>query len=143
MSQVSKHVFAGEELEVVTVVDDQGEKWFLANPFAHILGYARANKAICEHVSLKNQQELGEIQVHRDGALENHPIHLQSKFINQAGIFELINSSKMPKAQEFRQWVNADLLPKLCDNGEYTINQDAPSSIQQALNVVHQVTTIC
>nr|WIE95297.1 hypothetical protein [Microctonus hyperodae filamentous virus] len=46
----------------------------------------------------------------------------------------------MPKAEEFRKWVDADLLPKLCDEGTYDMTQDAPPSIQQAMNVVHQVT---
>nr|WIE95337.1 hypothetical protein [Microctonus hyperodae filamentous virus] len=139
MSQVSKHVFADEELEVVTVMDDQGEKWFLANPFARILDYSNVNRAIRVHVNAKYQVEVGEMQVDQNG-LVLKGIHPQSKFINRAGIFELINASKMPKAKEFRNWINAELLPQLCDNGDYNMKKDAPQQIQQAMNVVHQVT---
>nr|WIE95284.1 hypothetical protein [Microctonus hyperodae filamentous virus] len=142
MSQVvsTTHVFAGEKLEVVTVVDENGIKWFLANPFARILGYSNTNKAIRVHVSDENGCILTDLRSAHNGLIENHALHPRSKFINQAGIFELINCSKMPKAQEFRQWVNSDLLPKLCDNGIYDMVQDAPNNIQQAMNTVHQVT---
>nr|WIE95321.1 hypothetical protein [Microctonus hyperodae filamentous virus] len=140
MSQVSKHVFAGEELEIVTIVDNQGEKWFLANPFVRILGYANINKVVKNHVSVKNQQEYSVIQGARGGHLTiSISIHPQSKFINQAGIFELIHASKMPKAKEFQNWINADLLPKLCNEGEYSMQKNATRNIQQAMNVVHQV----
>lgn len=48
-------------------------------------------------------------------------------FILCVGLFELIDKSRMPKAVEFKHWVNNDLLPKLCESGHYNTNQDAPT----------------
>lgn len=67
-------------------------------------------------------------------------LHPLSKFINRAGLFELIQSSRMPKAQEFKQWINSDLLPKLCDYGKYEMAVDAPVQIAEGMNAVHAAT---
>nr|WIE95295.1 hypothetical protein [Microctonus hyperodae filamentous virus] len=91
MSQVVvKHVFAGEEVEVVMLVDDHGEKWFLANPFARILGYSKPNKAICEHVSTENVCSYKNFKAYKcstlDSTLKNHSFHPQSKFIKSLAL---------------------------------------------------------
>jgi len=128
----TKLSFAGQYVMVYTL-QSEGQKWFLANPFATILNYARSNKAVATHVSSQNQRLLCDltkhgaddvIRAHHCGALTSS-LHPQTKFINQAGLFELIQGSKMPKAQEFRQWVSSDLLPKLCNTGVYDM-QTAP-----------------
>ncbi len=46
----------------------------------------------------------------------------------------------MPKAQEFRNWINSDLLPKLCDDGKYDMVTDAPIEIIDGMNCIHAVT---
>ncbi|ACH69406.1 bro [Trichoplusia ni granulovirus LBIV-12] len=142
----TKLSFAGQDVMVYTL-QSEGQKWFLANPFATILNYARSNKAVATHVSSQNQRLLCDltkhgaddvIRAHHCGALTSS-LHPQTKFINQAGLFELIQGSKTPKAQEFRQWVSSDLLPKLCNTGVYDM-QTAPVEQQQQMMAVHQVT---
>ncbi|BAG74626.1 baculovirus repeated ORF c [Helicoverpa armigera NPV NNg1] len=135
---VIKVQFANSELEVISIKDDNGELWMLANPFARILEYSNANRAVRVHVLEKNQCILEKIRPDHCG-LDDVTLHPLSKFINRAGLFELIQASRMPKAKEFRDWINSDLLPKLCDDGKYDMATDAPVGIAMGMNAVHAI----
>lgn len=130
---MSKFIYCNEELNVITQVDENGEPWMVANPFARILEYSNAPNAITKYVSDKNQQCLINV-----GQITSS-LHPKTKFINRAGLFELIQSSRMPKAQEFKSWVNSDLLPKLCDDGDYNMVKDAPVNVIQGMNAIHTI----
>nr|QEE79911.1 bro-b [Mamestra configurata nucleopolyhedrovirus A] len=136
---VVKVQFGTQDLEVVSLRDEKGQLWMLANPFAKILEYSVLNKAIWSHVSEPNKKNLEKLQPFQHGMVTSS-LHPQSKFINRAGLFELIQASKMPKAQEFRNWINSDLLVKLCDTGEYHMQTDAPADIAEGMNAVHAAT---
>nr|AWJ76647.1 bro-a [Lymantria dispar multiple nucleopolyhedrovirus] len=136
---LTKVEFVNGPLEVFTVQDDKQENWMAANPFAEVLKYSRPNKAIQQHVSAKNQKTLEEMRSHCSGALTSS-LHPQTKFINTAGVFELIDASEMPAAKRFKQWNTNDLLPSLCREGEYSMSKDAPSDIAQGMNAVHAAT---
>ena len=110
----------------------------VANPFATVLQYTRANYAISSHVSSVNVKTLEEFQSQGNPAITSS-LHPKTKFINRAGLFELIQSSRMPKAQEFNCWVNSDLLPKLCDEGDYNMVKDAPVNVVQGMNAIHTI----
>ncbi|AXN77272.1 bro7 [Heliothis virescens ascovirus 3i] len=134
--------FAGHDLNVISVRDVHGELWLLANPFARILEYSRANDAVRQHVSVNNSKNYEEIKSRRFTVthVTSSSVQAKSKFINRAGLFELIQASRMPKAQEFRDWINSDLLPKLCDEGKYDMAADAPCEIASGMNAVHAIT---
>lgn len=53
---VVKVQFANSDLEVISLKDDSGELWMLANPFARILEYSNAPNAITKFVNDKNQK---------------------------------------------------------------------------------------
>ncbi|ACH69517.1 BRO [Pseudalatia unipuncta granulovirus] len=139
---VVKVQFANSDLEVISSKDDSGELWMLANPFARILEYSKANDAIRQHVSHCNSKNYEEIRSRQFVAthVTSSSVQAKSKFINRAGLFELIQASRMPKAQEFRDWINSDLLPKLCDDGKYDMAVDAPIEIAHGMNAVHVAT---
>lgn len=122
-------------VEVYTIVKD-GVEWMVANPFAEALNYTRANKAIFEKVSVENQKSYEELQSHQIGAITSS-LHPRTKFINRAGVFELINASEMPAAKRFKVWNSNQLLPTLCQDGEYSMVTDAPTDIVQGMNAVH------
>ncbi|AUS94246.1 bro3 [Trichoplusia ni ascovirus 6b] len=136
---VVKVQFGNTDLEIVSLRDENLELWLLANPFAKILDYANCRNAIAKFVNDKNQIQLQQIQAPHNEALASS-LHPMSKFINRAGLFELIQASRMPKAQEFRDWINTDLLPKLCDEGRYEMATDAPIEIASGMNAVHAIT---
>nr|QPD01950.1 BRO-L [Lymantria dispar multiple nucleopolyhedrovirus]QPD02124.1 BRO-L [Lymantria dispar multiple nucleopolyhedrovirus] len=145
---LTKVNFVSGPLEVFTVQDDEQENWMAANPFAEVLKYSRPNKAIQQHVSAKNQKTLEELWLHRNGAtgatdesqILPRNIQAQTKFINTAGVFELISASDMPAAKQFKQWNANNLLPTLCQEGEYSMSKDAPVDIAQGMNAIHVAT---
>ncbi|AYD68169.1 bro7 [Heliothis virescens ascovirus 3h] len=138
MAVVKVH-FNDRELEIISVKDDAGKLWMLANPFALVLNYGRPNDAIRNHVTDINVRNYEYFKARRFN-VDDVTLHPMSKFINRAGLFELIQASRMPKAQEFRDWINSDLLPKLCDDGKYDMAADAPEGIAMGMNAVHAIT---
>lgn len=130
--------FVNGPIEVFTVTDESGENWMVANPFAEALGYNNINKAIRIHVSEKNQSSFENIQPTAQTKSSN--IQAKTKFINRAGVFELINASDMPAAKRFKAWNTNELLPTLCQEGEYSMATDAPSDIAVGMNAVHVAT---
>ncbi|AJP09007.1 Bro7 [Heliothis virescens ascovirus 3f] len=136
---VVKVKFNDQELEVISVKDEAGQLWILANPFASVLNYGRPNDAIRNHVTEINVRNYEYFKARRFN-VDDVTLHPLSKFINRAGLFELIQASRMPKAKEFRDWINSDLLPKLCDEGRYDMATDAPIEIANGMNAVHAIT---
>ncbi|QYC92744.1 Baculovirus repeated ORF 3 [Trabala vishnou gigantina nucleopolyhedrovirus] len=142
---LSKIEFVNGPLKVFTVQDDKQENWMVANPFAEALGYLIPHTAISKFVSFANQkmyQELQSIQFTSTDDSSPLPRNVQAKtkFINRAGVFELIAASEMPAAKRFKQWNTNDLLPKLCQEGEYSMATDAPAEIAEGMNAVHVAT---
>nr|QCQ67405.1 BRO-N [Lymantria dispar multiple nucleopolyhedrovirus]QCQ67565.1 BRO-N [Lymantria dispar multiple nucleopolyhedrovirus]QCQ67723.1 BRO-N [Lymantria dispar multiple nucleopolyhedrovirus] len=142
---LTKVEFVNGPLEVFTVQDENQEKWMVANPFAEALGYAKPNKVVLEKVSAENQKSFEEINPYRfgttdDSSLLPRNVQAKTKFINRAGVFELISASEMPAAKRFKTWNTNDLLPTLCAEGEYSMSKDAPSDIAQGMNAVHVAT---
>nr|AAM18340.1 baculovirus repeat open reading frame a [Helicoverpa armigera nucleopolyhedrovirus] len=132
---LTKIQFGDKEVEPNTIAYN-GEKWMVANPFAEALNYSRANKAILEKVSDGNRKTFDQIKPHRIGhdrtgesSVIPRNIQAKTKFINRAGVFELIMSSHMECAKRFQAWNNNDLLPTLCQEGEYKMARDAPANI--------------
>nr|QOI08613.1 BRO-B protein [Helicoverpa armigera SNPV] len=94
---VIKVQFANSELEVISIKDDSGQLWMLANPFARILEYSNAPKAISTYVRVENQKYFEEIRSARYGqtCMTSSCVQAKSKFINRAGLFELIQASRI------------------------------------------------
>nr|ALR70117.1 baculovirus repeated ORF-c [Anticarsia gemmatalis multiple nucleopolyhedrovirus]ALR70431.1 baculovirus repeated ORF-c [Anticarsia gemmatalis multiple nucleopolyhedrovirus]ALR71217.1 baculovirus repeated ORF-c [Anticarsia gemmatalis multiple nucleopolyhedrovirus]AXE72327.1 baculovirus repeated ORF-c [Anticarsia gemmatalis multiple nucleopolyhedrovirus] len=143
---LSKVNFVNGPLEVFTVADDKRENWMVANPFAEALKYSKPNKAILEKVSSCNQKTYEELRSYRIGTTQitssmPKEVQAKTKFINTAGVFELINASEMPAAKKFKQWNANDLLPTLCKEGEYSMAVDAPAEIAEGMNAVHVAVT--
>nr|WUR10822.1 Bro-e [Calliteara abietis nucleopolyhedrovirus] len=140
---LSKIKFGDKEVETYTV-DFNGEKWMAANSFAKALNYSIPHIAITKFVTNENQKNYNQINPIRIASNKSfvlpRNIKPNSKFINQAGVFELINASDMPGAKRFKAWNNNELLPTLCQEGEYKMARDAPADIAHGMNAVHVAT---
>lgn len=119
-------VFNNAELgEVRTTVID-GEVMFVGKDVAEILGYQNGSKALADHVDEEDKlyndslSSLGQ----RGGWL-----------INEAGLYGLILSSKMPNAKKFKRWVMAEVLPAIRKHGVYAVDEvlQNPDVLIQAL----------
>lgn len=104
-----------------------GQGWFGGLDAASALGYKDAKTAIKDHVfpeykRIINAKMLEEWR--QDAKVgETPPFEFGSPrgllFINEAGLYQLIFSSKMPKSVEFQRWVFEEVLPTLRREGEY------------------------
>ena len=103
-------------------LDNAGNIWFVGNDIANILGYKDQKKAIYTHVSINNKtsntNEMGgrfaPPSIIDSLGREQIPI-----WINEAGFYSLVMSSKLPSAMEFKEWVVGVVLPSLRKEGSY------------------------
>ncbi|AXN77337.1 bro20 [Heliothis virescens ascovirus 3i] len=108
---VAQFGFVDGPIEVFTV-NYNGEDWFLANTFAAALGYSNCKNAVTKFLNKENQKKFEEIHPPRcsqyyidDLSVLPRNVKPNSKFINMAGIVELLMGSQMLYAKQFRYWV--------------------------------------
>lgn len=102
-------------------LDNAGNIWFVGNDIANILGYKDQKKAIYTHVPGNNktsvENEGGRFappRLYSENGHEYNPI-----WIDEAGFYSLVMSSKLPSAMEFKEWVIGVVLPSLRKEGSY------------------------
>lgn len=99
--------FHGQKVRTVTV---DNEPYFVGKDVAEILGYARTDNAIRNHV---DEDDKLTHQFSASGQNRNMTI------INESGLYSLILSSKLPQAKEFKRWVTSEVLPTIRKHGAY------------------------
>ncbi|ACF05381.1 BRO C II [Adoxophyes orana nucleopolyhedrovirus] len=113
--------FFNHMIEIISVTTEDNQLWILASPFAKLLYYTKANDAIELNVSKENKKIYKEIK-----SINTMPtttiIRPKSKFINCAGLFELIDASFMPNIHKFKRWIEYKLLPVINQMENYSIN---------------------
>ncbi|NJI00038.1 phage antirepressor [Staphylococcus hyicus] len=113
----------------VRMVEIENEPYFVGKDIAEILGYARADNAIRNHVD--NEDKLTH-QLSASGQNRNMII------INESGLYSLIfDASKQSKneniretARKFKRWVTSEVLPAIRKHGIYATD----SVIENTLN---------
>ena len=83
------------------VVDD--EPWFVGKDIATILGYAKPENAIANHVDDEDKTST---------LIQGSGSNYKSKaiLVNESGLYSLILSSKLPNAKKFKRWVTGSML---------------------------------
>lgn len=94
----------------VRTVEKDGEAWFVAKDVAEALAYTNPQKAIRDHVESEDRR--GERIVTPSGTQT-------ATVINEAGVYSLIFSSKLPSAKQFKRWVTHEVLPDIHKHGMY------------------------
>lgn len=106
--------FSNEAFGNVRIAVIENEPWFVGKDVAVILGYSNPQKAIRDHVDEDDKT------VNESFTVNGTQIVL----INESGVYNLIFSSKLPKAKEFKRWVTAEILPSIRKNGGYVNNEE-------------------
>ena len=110
-------IFENEEFGSVRTMEINGEPYFVGKDVATILGYAKPENAIANHVDDEDKTTTL-IQ----GTGSNYKSN--AVIINESGLYSLILSSKLPKAKEFKHWVTSEILPSIRKTGGYIANSD-------------------
>lgn len=100
-----------------SLVDDNGNPWFVGKDVAAALGYAKPENALAAHV---DDEDKTTTLIQGDGS------NYKSKttIINESGLYSLVLSSKLPSAKEFKRWITSEVLPTLRKTGSYTIHKE-------------------
>jgi len=105
MQNLIAQQFANELFGNITVLDFDGNLWFIGNEIAAILWYSRPRDAVHDHVDPRDKGS-AKLPLPKGGTQE-------TTIINESGLYSLIFSSKLPTAVEFKYWVTSTVLPTM------------------------------
>jgi len=113
-------------------IDNNG--WFRGNDCAAILNYKDPKRAVKRHVDPEWQQTLQGL-LDRGGTIrtptESRTLNdLNTKWISEAGLYDLTSTSKLPAAIAFKKWVFGEVLPSIRKTGSYSVQSAAPAAKQ-------------
>ena len=111
----------------LTVMEKDGEFFFIGKEVAEKLGYANTRDALVRHVDIDDKADV----VFHDGRQRRNMVS-----INESGLYALILSSKLPQAKELKRWVTTEVLPSIRKNGGYIKNQEKMSNEEILANAV-------
>ena len=139
-----KRKFTNEDLgiEINSYIDNKQNVWFRGKDVAEILGYSKPRNAVERHVSNNHKMlqlcwgpetgrqqndtrgpETGRQQNDIGGGKtppqQNDTRGKYCIFIDEAGFYELVFSSKLEAAKKFRDWVFTTVLPSIRKYGQY------------------------
>lgn len=98
-----------------------GEPWFAARVVAELLGYSNSLDAVRKHC-----KGVREMRTPSGGGQQT------IKIIHERDVYRLIMRSKLPSAQEFEEWVVAEVLPSVRKTGSYSL----PANYAEALRAL-------
>ena len=109
------------------VVDD--EPWFVGKDIATILGYAKPENAIANHVDDEDKTST---------LIQGSGSNYKSKaiLVNESGLYSLILSSKLPNAKKFKRWVTGEVLPSIRKTGSYGKPMSQLEIAQYSINLL-------
>lgn len=108
-------IFKNPQFGSIRTMMQGNEPWFVGKDVAELLGYANPSKALADHVDDEdklNNESLSSLG-QRGGWI-----------INESGLYNLILSSKLPTAKEFKRWVTSEVLPSIRQTGGYIAGQE-------------------
>ena len=109
-------IYKNAELGSVRTTVIGSEPFFVGKDVAEILGYSNPRKALFDHVNAEDKMD--GVTIRDSIGREQKPI-----LINESGLYSLILRSQLPKAQKFKRWVTAEVLPSIRRHGMYATNE--------------------
>lgn len=96
--------------------------WTKTEDIIKLLGYK--NIEDCNFIENENRITFNKILI--DSSIEYHKINkllpLETDFINESGIYQMIFESKNPKCKKFTKWINTEVLSSIIRTGNYDIS---------------------
>lgn len=102
----------------VRVIERSGEPWFVAKDVATILGYANTKDAVSRHCKAAIS---GGVAIHDPMGREQN-----MTIIPERDLYRLVMRSKLPAAEQFEEWVVAEVLPAIRKTGGYSAGTTMP-----------------
>ena len=126
-------IFESSAFGQVRTMEREGEPWFVGKDVAAALGYSNTADAIQKHV---DEEDKLTSQIAMAGQGRN------VVFINEAGLYSLVLSSKLPAARAFKHWITSQVIPSIRKTGGYIAGQEqlSPSELMAKALMVAQKT---
>jgi prophage antirepressor-like protein len=102
--------FQGKDFEVVSLLDANKRRWYAANVFAEICGYAAPNKTIASQVRKENSKNFEDLRNDETKGLQP-----KTKFINSNGVLDLLRFAKIPNVEQIFSFIRDDILQNYGD----------------------------
>lgn len=119
-------IFKNENFGQVRTLTIQNKPYFVGKDVAEILGYNEPHKAISRHCKGGIKHPIGVTTgLKKDGTPTYQEV--QMSIIPEGDVYRLIIKSKLPKAQEFEEWVMEEVLPQIRQTGGYIPIQEEDS----------------
>jgi anti-repressor protein len=117
MNQLEK-VFNYQGTQLRTVVLNN-EPWFVAKDVCNILKHSNSRVAI----SRLDDDEKGVSKVYTPGGYQNMSV------VNEYGLYNLVLTSNLPEAKQFKRWITHEVIPSIRKHGAYM----TPEKIEEVL----------
>ena len=101
----------------------------VANDVAKVLGYADVSATISKKVFPDNK---GLAKIETPGGMQSITV------LKEAGIYQLIFSSKLSHAQKFQQWVFNEVLPSIRKTGSYSVDPQLEAQNKQLEAIIEE-----
>ena len=108
---ITKFQFNGNEFPVMIV---DGEALFQANAVCDILDLVNPREALRR----LDEDEKDVILTDTLGGMQ------RISYVNEAGLYTLVLSSRKPEAKQFKRWITHEVLPQIRRTGQYTPELD-------------------
>ncbi|MCU9594599.1 phage antirepressor [Caldibacillus thermolactis] len=117
MNQLEK-IFNYQGTQLRTVVLNN-EPWFVAKDVCNILKHSNSRVAI----SRLDDDEKGVSKVYTPGGYQNMSV------VNEYGLYNLVLTSNLPEAKQFKRWITHEVIPSIRKHGAYM----TPEKIEEVL----------
>ncbi len=104
--------FPHEEFGEITVIEKNGEPWFIGKEISSILGYSETEKM----TRRLDDDEYVNLPIW--GIKEKR--YRSQTVMSESGLYNAIFGSKKPEAKAFKKWVTSEVLPKIRKTGSYS-----------------------
>lgn len=114
--------FAFGENLVRSMLDENGNPWFVAKDVCRVLGIENVGNVLA---ALDKDEK---ITIHNPDGNPREGIPHSYALISESGLYALVFRSRKPEAKAFSKWVRAEVLPALRRTGTYTMPRAASGS---------------
>jgi prophage antirepressor-like protein len=101
------------KLTLTTIVDGDGNPWWIAKEVCDYLGYVNSRGAVAKHCF--NAQN---ISVPNRYGIRGNP---NKTIINEPDLYRIISHSHLPAAKDFECWIMEKVVPSIRKTGSYTM----------------------
>jgi len=103
--------FSFKDMEIRSVIGDNGEPLFNAKDICDALGLTNSRKAVSDLYD----EDLVSLVVTSGGQKR------EMNFVTESGLYNLIFKSRKDEAHAFKKWVTSEVLPSIRKNGSYSL----------------------